>query len=115
VWPVFSVTSVGAGTDAVAVIAGIQSGGAVSVEIKGGADLEGSDSLRSRMLAAYQQAPQGGEQSDYEAWAESGARATGARCVPNGFGLGTVVILRCLMTCAPASVASTGKRWRRRR
>jgi len=73
-------------------IAGIQSTGAVTTEIKGGADLEGSDSLRSRMLAAYQQAPQGGGRSDYESWAKAAPGVSRAWAVPNGFGLGTVVV-----------------------
>ncbi|QJD91812.1 baseplate J/gp47 family protein [Duganella dendranthematis] len=88
----FGNTPVGATMTLSQSIAGIQSTGAVSAEIKGGADLEGSDSLRSRMLAAYQQAPQGGGLSDYESWAKAVPGVTRAWCVPNGFGVGTVVI-----------------------
>lgn len=88
----FGNTPVGAAMTLSQSIAGIQSTGAVSVEIKGGADLEGSDNLRSRMLAAYQQAPQGGGQTDYESWAKAVSGVTRAWCVANGFGLGTVVI-----------------------
>lgn len=73
-------------------IDGVRSTGTVSVEIKGGADIEDSDSLRSRMLAAYQNAPQGGGASDYAAWAKSAPGVTRAWCAPNGFGLGTVVL-----------------------
>lgn len=88
----FGNTPVGAAMTLSQSIAGIQSTGAVSIEVKGGADLEGSDSLRSRMLAAYQQAPQGGGQTDYESWAKTAPGVTRAWCVPNGFGIGTVVI-----------------------
>jgi uncharacterized phage protein gp47/JayE len=88
----FGNTPVGAAMTLSQSIAGIQSTGAVSVEVKGGADLEGSDSLRSRMLAAYQQAPQGGGRTDYESWAKTAPGVTRAWCVPNGFGIGTVVV-----------------------
>jgi uncharacterized phage protein gp47/JayE len=73
-------------------IAGVQSNGIASAEFKGGLDLESNDSLRSRMLTAYQQPPQGGGNSDYEAWAKQAPGVTRAWCVPNGFGPGTVVI-----------------------
>ncbi|SDH06339.1 MULTISPECIES: baseplate J/gp47 family protein [unclassified Duganella] len=73
-------------------IAGVQSNGVVDAEMKGGADLESNDSLRSRMLIAYQQAPQGGGRTDYESWAKGAPGVTRAWCKANGFGLGTVVI-----------------------
>lgn len=73
-------------------IAGIQSSGAAAADFRGGADLEANDSLRSRMLAAYQQPPQGGSKSDYENWAKQAPGVTRAWCAPNGFGPGTVVV-----------------------
>lgn len=73
-------------------IAGVQSNGIVTAEIKGGSDLETNDSLRSRMLAAYQQPPQGGAKSDYETWAKQAPGVTRAWCTANGFGPGTVVV-----------------------
>ncbi len=73
-------------------IAGIQSTGSVSTAFTGGADLETDDSLRSRMLAAFQNIPQGGAQSDYDTWAKEVAGVTRAWCTPNGFGPGTVVV-----------------------
>lgn len=73
-------------------IAGITSTGTVSVAFTGGADVETDDSLRSRMLQAYQNVPQGGAQSDYVTWALEVPGVTRAWCNPSGFGAGTVVV-----------------------
>jgi uncharacterized phage protein gp47/JayE len=73
-------------------IAGVQSSGAVSAAFTGGADLETNDALRSRMLAAYQAPPQGGDKADYVRWALAVPGVTRAWCAPNGFGAGTVVV-----------------------
>ncbi|WP_186113939.1 baseplate J/gp47 family protein [Burkholderia gladioli] len=73
-------------------IAGITSTGAVSVAFTGGADIETDDSLRSRMLFAYQNPAQGGSESDYVQWAREVAGVTRAWCNPVGFGPGTVVV-----------------------
>ncbi len=73
-------------------IAGIQSTGAVTVAFTGGADVERDDSLRARMLLAYQNVPQGGAQKDYVIWALQVNGVTRAWCNPNGFGAGTVVV-----------------------
>ncbi|MGO4379750.1 baseplate J/gp47 family protein [Pseudoduganella sp. RAF53_2] len=73
-------------------IAGVQSNGVVDAELKGGADLESNDNLRSRMLIAFQEPPQGGAKGDYEAWAKQAPGVTRAWCKPNGFGAGTVVL-----------------------
>jgi uncharacterized phage protein gp47/JayE len=73
-------------------IAGINSTGSVSVAFTGGADVEKDDSLRARMLQAYQNRPQGGAQSDYVTWALQVNGVTRAWCNPNGFGAGTVVV-----------------------
>lgn len=73
-------------------IAGINSTGQVSVAFTGGADIEKDDSLRSRMLFAYQNPAQGGSESDYVGWARAVAGVTRAWCNPVGFGPGTVVV-----------------------
>lgn len=73
-------------------ISGVQSGGVVATAMAGGADIEINDSLRSRMLTAYQQPPQGGGANDYENWALDAPGVTRAWCAPNGFGVGTVVV-----------------------
>jgi len=88
----FGNTPVGAAMTLSNSINGVRSTGTVSSEVKGGADIEDSDSLRSRMLAAYQNAPQGGGSSDYAGWAMNAPGVTRAWCAPNGFGLGTVVL-----------------------
>jgi uncharacterized phage protein gp47/JayE len=72
-------------------IPGITSTGTVTAAFTGGADIEQDDSLRSRMLAAYQNPPQGGAVSDYVEWALKVNGVTRAWCNPNGFGAGTVV------------------------
>jgi uncharacterized phage protein gp47/JayE len=88
----FGNTPVGAAMTLSQSVAGVQSNGAVSTEIKGGADIEGNDSLRSRMLATYQQPPQVGGKNDYETWAKQAPGVSRAWCAPNGFGVGTVVV-----------------------
>jgi uncharacterized phage protein gp47/JayE len=77
-------------------IAGIQSSGKVATGLTGGADLETDDSLRSRMLEAYQNPPQGGSKPDYVLWAKQVPGVTRAWCKPNGFGAGTVVVYTML-------------------
>lgn len=73
-------------------IAGVQSNGAVSTAFVGGSDLERNSALRTRMLYAYQNQPQGGASADYLRWANRVPGVTRAWCLPNGFGAGTVVI-----------------------
>jgi len=73
-------------------IAGIQSTGTAVNPITGGADVELDDSLRSRMLFAYQNPVSGGAQNDYVRWATDVPGVTRAWCAPNGFGTGTVVV-----------------------
>ena len=73
-------------------IAGVQSTGAVSADFVGGTDVETDESLRSRMLQAYQNPPQGGSQTDYVTWALQVPGVTRAWCNPNGFGTGTAVV-----------------------
>jgi uncharacterized phage protein gp47/JayE len=77
-------------------IAGVQSSGKVATGLTGGADIETDDSLRSRMLEAYQNPPQGGSKSDYVLWAKQVAGVTRAWSKPNGFGAGTVVVYAML-------------------
>lgn len=77
-------------------IAGISSTGSVTAAFTGGADIELDDSLRSRMLFAYQNPPQGGAQTDYVEWAKDVGGVTRAWCNPNGFGAGTVVVYAML-------------------
>ncbi|MBU9661888.1 baseplate J/gp47 family protein [Burkholderia multivorans] len=71
---------------------GIQTAGAVTGNVSAAADVEDNDSLRERMLEAYQNSPQGGNADDYVGWAKDVAGVTRAWCAPNGFGAGTVVI-----------------------
>lgn len=73
-------------------ISGISSTGVVSAAVAGGADIETSDELRSRMLAAYANPPQGGSKADYLEWATSVPGVTRAWVTPLGMGPGTVVI-----------------------
>lgn len=73
-------------------IAGINSTGSVTTAFTGGADVEQDDSLRARMLQAYQNVPQGGAVKDYITWALQVNGVTRAWCNPNGFGAGTVVV-----------------------
>ncbi|MGD9664379.1 MAG: baseplate J/gp47 family protein [Novosphingobium sp.] len=60
--------------------------------ITNGADVEGNDSLRARMLARIQQPPHGGADFDYETWALEVAGVTRAWVYPLHMGAGTVGI-----------------------
>lgn len=73
-------------------IANVQSSGTVAASLTPGANIELDDSLRTRMLFAYQNPPQGGDQGDYVEWATDVPGVTRAWCLPNGFGAGTVVL-----------------------
>lgn len=84
--PVGSLMTLGSAID------GIQSSGAVTAAITGGADQEGEESLFARMLDAYQSTPNGGSRGDYPSWAKEVSGVTRAWCAPNGFGVGTVVV-----------------------
>ena len=71
-------------------IAGVNSNGVAASNFVGGADLETDDSLRARMLLAYQTPAHGGSAADYVAWALAVPGVTRAWCVPNVYGSGTV-------------------------
>jgi len=73
-------------------IAGITSTTALTVALTGGADQEGFDAFRTRYLAQYAAAPQGGDLADYIEWAEAVPGVTRAWVLPNGGGAGTVVV-----------------------
>ena len=72
-------------------IAGIGASGSAG-NITGGADLEPDELLRARTMQAYQVPGLGGSAADYERWAKQAAGVTRAWCVPNGYGVGTVVV-----------------------
>jgi uncharacterized phage protein gp47/JayE len=71
-------------------VAGVTSTSSSSTAFTGGADIEGDDSLRARMLLAYQNPPHGGSRADYVQWALAVPGVTRAWCVPNFLGSGTV-------------------------
>jgi len=83
-------------------VPGIQTSGTVTGTVSSGADIEDNDELRNRMLAAYQNTPQGGDVEDYVGWALAVPGVTRAWCAPNGFGAGTVVIYTMLDTAQAA-------------
>lgn len=88
--PIGSLMTLGVAID------GIQSTGAVTAVITGGADQELDESLFNRMLDAYQATANGGSKSDYVTWAEAIPGVTRAWSRPNGFGVGTVVLYAML-------------------
>jgi uncharacterized phage protein gp47/JayE len=75
----------------VTALAGID-GTATVVDMVGGADMETDDELRARVLRRIQQPPQGGDASDYEAWALAVPGVTRAWCAPLEMGIGTVTV-----------------------
>lgn len=85
-------TDAGTGFSIVAGVSGVASIGSAFGAVTGGADVEDDDSLRSRMLFAFANPPQGGSKSDYERWAREVAGVTRAWAKPNGMGPSTVVV-----------------------
>ena len=80
----------------VAPIAGVlpQSAIVAAGGIVGGADTEGDDALRARLLARIRQRPHGGAAFDYEAWArEASAEVAHVAVYGNWAGLGTVGVV----------------------
>lgn len=73
-------------------VAGVSAAGAAAGPITGGAAVESDDSLRSRMLLAYANPPQGGSASDYRQWALAVPGVTRAWVDPGGMGPSTVVL-----------------------
>ncbi|HZR34768.1 MAG TPA: baseplate J/gp47 family protein [Nevskia sp.] len=73
-------------------IATIASSSTGSSAFTGGADLELDESLKTRMLEAYQTDPLIGKTGDYVTWAKQVNGVTRAWCWPNGMGGGTVVV-----------------------
>ncbi|CNI75211.1 baseplate J family protein [Yersinia pekkanenii] len=73
-------------------IDGVQSVSTAIVKISGGADIESEDAFRSRMLLAYQNTPQGGNDTDYRGWALSVPGITRCWVKRRLMGVGTVGI-----------------------
>jgi len=73
-------------------VTGIQSSGAVTQVVELGTAVETDDSLRTRMLAAYQAQARGGAVDDYKLWALNATGVTRAWVKPMGAGPGSVVV-----------------------
>lgn len=73
-------------------VAGINSTGSVATAFTGGSDLESDDSLRERMLNAFQNPSHGGSAADYVTWAREVAGVTRAWCPTSTMGPGTVQV-----------------------
>lgn len=73
-------------------VVGIASAATTTTAISGGGEVEGDSSLRSRMLLAYANPPQGGSASDYRQWSLAVPGVTRAWVTPAGMGPNTVVL-----------------------
>lgn len=69
---------------------GIDSGVTLTTAITGGADIEGEEAFRSRVLGAFQNTPQGGSDADYKKWALAVPGVTRVWVVRRLMGAGTV-------------------------
>lgn len=65
---------------------------AVAGELTGGADAEGDESLRERLLARQKNPPKAGTKADYVAWARQVPGVTRAWCYPQELGMGHVTV-----------------------
>lgn len=75
-----------------AAIPGINTSATVGTVFTGGSDIETDDSLRSRMLLAFQSPARGGSKADYLRWAREVPGVTRAWCLPHVDGAGTVAV-----------------------
>ncbi|SHJ69404.1 Uncharacterized phage protein gp47/JayE [Roseomonas rosea] len=73
-------------------LSGVTSAATLATPATGGADEEGEEAFRARILARYAEPPQGGAPSDYTRWAMEVAGVTRAWVAPSGAGAGTVVV-----------------------
>lgn len=73
-------------------ISGVSSSGSATSAFTGGAEVEKDDALRTRMLFAWANPPQGGALGDYQRWALEVPGVTRAWVAPNRMGAGTVVV-----------------------
>ena len=65
---------------------------AVAGELTGGADAEGDESLRERLLARQKNPPEAVTKTDYVAWARQVPGVTRAWCYPQELGMGHVTV-----------------------
>ena len=83
----------GVSVSLVSPIAGVVSQATVATALTGGADIEGTDSVRRRLLRRIRNPPRGGTSDDYVFWARSAsADVTRAWSRPLAGGLGTVTV-----------------------
>lgn len=73
-------------------ISGATPVGTVATTLTGGADVETDDSLRTRMMTAFANPPQGGSFNDYVGWALGVPGVTRVWLFPSGHGAGTMDI-----------------------
>lgn len=73
-------------------IAGVNAVATAQTALASGADVEGIEAWRARMLARIRKPPQGGADYDYEAWALEVPGVTRAWVYPGEQGAGTVVV-----------------------
>lgn len=73
-------------------IAGVNSSAIVATSVSGGNDQEAVSSFRTRVLERMRNPPQGGDATDYKAWAKQVAGVTRAWCYPLELGAGTVTV-----------------------
>src|SRR5215475_232390 len=65
---------------------------ALTIDLRGGTDIETDEALRARVLARIRQPPMGGDADDYVHWAMSIPSTTRAWSAPREMGMGTVTI-----------------------
>lgn len=84
-------TEAGVAMTLVSPVAGVQSSGLVATGgLSGGADVEGDEAYRSRILERKRNPPQGGSKADYLRWAKEVPGVTRAWVYPQWMGPGTV-------------------------
>jgi uncharacterized phage protein gp47/JayE len=83
---------IGTAVSLAAPVPGINAAATAAIALSGGADTEGVEAWRARILARISEPPQGGADFDYVQWALEVPGVTRAWCSPQEQGPGTVVV-----------------------
>ncbi|WP_208508365.1 baseplate J/gp47 family protein [Variovorax paradoxus] len=84
--------SIGVSLTLTSPVIGVSTTATAATALAGGADVEGAEPYRARILARVRQAPHGGADFDYVAWAKEVPGVTRVWVYPGEQGAGTVVV-----------------------
>ena len=102
-------TSINTGLTLTSPVVNINSAALAYADLGGGADIEGDEAYRARILTRIRQVPDGGSADDYIAWALEVAGVTRAWVYPGELGAGTVSLRFVRDGDAGSAIPDTGE------